>query len=74
MHDAKSQLSALVDKALAGEEIIIGKAGKPLVKLVPVGTDDSPRIPGRYKGRIRIAAHFDAVDESLVSEFEGLDH
>jgi prevent-host-death family protein len=63
MHDAKSQLSALVDKALAGEEIIIGKAGKPLVKLVPVGTDDSPRIRGRFQGRIRIAADFDAVDE-----------
>lgn len=71
MHDAKSRLSSLVDKALAGEEVIIGKAGKPLVKLTPLAKDESPRTPGRYKGRIRIADDFDATDEELVSLFEG---
>ncbi len=71
MHDAKSQLSSLVDKALAGEEVIIGKAGKPLVKLTPITKDESARVPGRFKGQIRIAHDFDAIDESLVSLFEG---
>ena len=73
MHDAKSQLSSLVEKALAGEEVIIARAGKPLVKLTPIIKDESPRIPGRLKGQIRIADDFDAVDESLASLFEGED-
>ena len=73
MHEAKSQLSRLVEKALAGEEVIIGKAGKPLVKLTPIVKDESPRLPGRFKGQIRIADDFDAVDKSLVSIFEGED-
>lgn len=71
MHEAKSQLSSLVEKALAGEEVIIGKAGKPLVKLTPIIKNESPRVPGRFKGKIQIADDFDAVDESLVSLFEG---
>jgi len=71
MHEAKSQLSSLVEKALAGEEVIIGKAGKPLVKLTPIVKDASPRKPGRFKGQIRIADDFDAVDEALISSFEG---
>jgi len=71
MHEAKSQLSSLVKKALAGEEVIIGKAGKPLVKLTPILKNDSPRVPGRFKDQIRIADDFDAVDEALISSFEG---
>ena len=73
MHDAKSQLSSLVEKALAGEEVIIARAGRPLVKLTPIIKDESPRIPGRLKGQIRIADDFDAVNESLASLFEGED-
>jgi len=73
MHDAKTQLSSLVEKALAGEEVIIARAGKPLVKLTPITKDESPRLPGRLKGQIWIADDFDAVDESLVSLFEGVD-
>jgi len=70
MHDAKSQLSSLVEKALAGEEVIIARAGKPLVKLTPIIKDELTRMPGRLKGQIRIADDFDAVDGSLVSLFE----
>lgn len=73
MHEAKTQLSSLVEKALAGEEVIIAKAGKPLVKLVPINKDESPRLPGRLKGQIWIAQDFDAADESLCSLFEGAD-
>jgi prevent-host-death family protein len=73
MHDAKTRLSSLVEKALSGEEVVIGKAGKPLVRLTPVGHDESPRTPGRYKGRIQIADDFDATDESLIELFEGGD-
>jgi prevent-host-death family protein len=43
IHDAKSQLSKLIELALEGEEVIIAKAGKPVIKLVPIRADDAPR-------------------------------
>ncbi len=49
MHEAKSKLSALVEEALAGEDVIIAKAGRPLVRLVPFQEAKKPRKPGRLK-------------------------
>ncbi|MFZ0243782.1 MAG: type II toxin-antitoxin system prevent-host-death family antitoxin [Desulfobacterales bacterium] len=71
MHEAKTNLSVLVKKALAGEDIIISKAGKPLVKLVPVDVDDRVRIPGRFKGQIKIAPDFDDTPVEIIAGFEG---
>ena len=71
MHEAKSQLSRLVEQALAGEEIIIAKAGRPMVRLLPVRLDEQPRVPGRLKGRIRLAADFDTTPDELIDGFEG---
>lgn len=59
LYEAKTQLSALVDEASAGAEIIIAKAGVPRARLVPVAPARRRR-PGGSKGRIRIAADFDA--------------
>jgi prevent-host-death family protein len=59
LYDAKSALSRLVDRAAAGEEIIIAKAGTPLAKLVPVREGRS-RKPGGWQGRVRIGRNFDA--------------
>lgn len=73
MHEAKSNLSALVEKALSGEEIIIAKAGKPLVKLVPLTKESHPRKPGRFKGQISLASDFDETSEEVVAAFEGRD-
>ena len=56
--EAKAQFSTLVRKALQGEEIVIARDNKPLVKLVPVGVPG--RKPGSAKGRVTIAADFDA--------------
>jgi prevent-host-death family protein len=42
MHEAKSNLSKLVEKALQGEEVILAKGGKALVRLVPVEGDERP--------------------------------
>lgn len=72
MHDAKTGLSKLVERALAGEEVIIARAGVPLVTLTPIRQVDAPRKPGRYKDRIVIAADFDETPEEVVSAFEGL--
>ena len=71
MHEAKSQLSRLVEQALAGEEIIIAKAGRPMVRLLPVRMDEQPRVPGRLKGRIRLAADFDITPDEIIDRFEG---
>jgi prevent-host-death family protein len=50
MHDAKTHLSRLVERAHAGEEIIIAKAGVPYARLVPLPAEKlPPRQPGRYK-------------------------
>ena len=59
LYDAKTQLSALVEKAAAGAEIVIAKNGRPMAKLVPVRAR-ARRLPGRAKGRIWIGADFDA--------------
>jgi len=67
IHEAKSQLSKLVDRALEGEEVIIARAGKPMVRLVPVRQDDAPREGGQWKGRVRIAEDFDALPEDIAA-------
>lgn len=59
LYEAKSQLSALVEEAAAGHEIVIAKAGVPRARLVPVRRTVRRR-PGGSKGRMRIAADFDA--------------
>ncbi len=71
MHEAKTHLSKLVEDVLSGEEIILAKAGKPLVRLVPYEGRPKPRTPGRFKGRIRIAPDFDETPEEILSAFEG---
>jgi prevent-host-death family protein len=59
IYDAKTQLSRLVDRAAAGEEIVIAKAGKPRARLVPLAPKRR-RVPGVWKGKVRIAPDFDA--------------
>ena len=71
LYEAKTRLSALVDQAAAGEEIVIAKAGKPLAKLVPL-RPASGRRPGRARGAVWIADDFDApLPEALQRAFEG---
>lgn len=71
IHEAKTHLSRLVERAAAGEEIIIGKAGRPIARLVPYAEQPHPRQPGRWKGRVTIAADFDATPDAVIAGFEG---
>jgi len=72
IHDAKTNLSRLVDEVNAGDELVIAKAGKPMARLVPIKKAMSARKPGFLKGKIRIAADFDApLPEELQTAFEG---
>ena len=68
LHEAKANLSRLVDAAAAGEEIIIAKAGKPVVRLAPV-ENLAPRQPGLAKGRIS-DAFFEPLPEQELSAWE----
>ena len=60
IYDAKTQLSRLVERAEAGEEIIIARGGRPAARLVPFRPPAVKRKPGRMRGRIRISGDFDA--------------
>ena len=72
IHEAKTNLSRLVDRVAAGAEIVIAKAGKPLAKLVPYKADKPKRTPGLYKGQIKIAPDFDApLPDDILDAFEG---
>ncbi len=69
MHKAKSDLSRLVAQALAGEEVIITRAGKPVVRLTPIRNE---RVPGLAKGKLHIAPDFDdPLPEDILRAFEG---
>ncbi len=72
IHQAKTQLSKLVDLAAGGREIIIAKAGKPLACLVPYSQPREARRPGLLKGKIRVGKHFFApLTDKLLDVFEG---
>lgn len=71
IHEAKTHLSRLLDRVAAGEEIIIGKAGRPVARLVPYTGPREPRRPGALKGRVWMADDFDTTPTDLVASFEG---
>lgn len=71
IHDAKTHLSRLVERAAAGEEIIIAKAGKPMAKLVPYRAEMAPRKPGYWRGKVRIHEDFDQLPEDVAASFRG---
>ena len=71
--DAKASLSKLIEQVLQGEEVIIGKAGKPVAKIVPYAADTAPRQlgAGNGTGKIWVAEAFDDLPADLVSLFTG---
>jgi prevent-host-death family protein len=68
MHEAKTQLSKLVERAEAGEDVVIQRNGKPVVRLVPVV--EEPRslasVRGAWRGRVRIAEDFDELPKDIA--------
>jgi prevent-host-death family protein len=68
MHEAKSNLSALAEKARKGEKIVIARAGEPWVELVPY--IKPVRKPGRLKGKVVIAEDFDSDSDKIADLFE----
>lgn len=72
IHEAKTHLSRLVERAESGEEIVIARGGKPVAKLVPYAADLSPRVPGSMRGLIHVHDDFDApLPPELLAAFHG---
>jgi len=72
IHQAKTQLSRLVERAAGGEEIVIAKSGKPVARLVPYTAKNEPRRPGYLRGKIRVKKSFDQpLPKELLASFEG---
>jgi prevent-host-death family protein len=71
MHDAKTHLSKLVERAEAGEEIVIQRNGKPAVRLVPVVEQPTSlaSVRGAWRGRVHMAEDFDELPEDIAETF-----
>lgn len=68
LHDAKTHLSRYVDQALAGEEVVIARAGKPLVRLVPLDTKPTARLGGFLRGQAILTADLKADFKAEIDE------
>lgn len=73
LYEAKTSLSRLVERAAAGEEIVIAKAGKPMARLVPLAPPaPRPREFGFLEGRVRIGPDFDdPLPPEIQDAFDG---
>ena len=72
IHAAKSQLSRLLDAAVAGEDVIIAKAGKPIARLVPIEPGKERRKLGLLAGKLHVPNDFDdPLPDDVLADFEG---
>lgn len=74
VHEAKTRLSQLIEAAEAGEEVVIARAGRPVVRLVPLAQQGQRRKLGQLAGKISIPDDFDApMPDEWLALFEGRD-
>jgi prevent-host-death family protein len=74
VHQAKTQLSKLLRRVAAGEEIAIANRGVPVARLVPVSAGTHKRVLGAYGDTIKIADDFDApLPDEILGAFEGVE-
>lgn len=72
VYEAKTHLSQLLDRAAAGEEIIIARAGRPVARLMPLTEPASRRrTPGAWRGQVTISADFDELPADIDAAFQG---
>ena len=73
VYAAKTHLSRLLDRAARGEEVVITRHGKPVARLTPVEQRRAPRKLGALRGKVRVAADFDApLPKETLALFEGV--
>ena len=68
IHEARSSLSKLIELVIAGEEVIIAKAGKPVVKLIAY-RPQKDRVPGAWKGKVVMSDDFNEEDPEINAMF-----
>jgi prevent-host-death family protein len=74
IHEAKTHLSRLLENVEHGEEVVIARAGKPIVKLVPFAEGSRRRVGGLMRGKVWMSEDFDApLPEDVQRLFEGED-
>jgi len=70
MHEAKTTLSKLVERAAAGEDIVIARNGTPVVRLVPVsGKSSLSSVRGAWRDQVELAADFDELPDDIAGAF-----
>lgn len=70
MHEAKTKLSQLVERAERGEEIVITRNGTPVVRLAPIAVSPGvASVRGAWRGHVEIAADFDELPEDIADAF-----
>ena len=70
VHEAKTHLSRLLERVESGQEIVIARAGRPVARLVPFQVRRDPRVPGLWRGHVRLAPDFDEIDPAIADSFE----
>jgi prevent-host-death family protein len=73
IHEAKAKMSRLVEQAARGEPFIIAKAGKPMVKVIAVGSSTQPRRVGFMEGEIEVPDDFDRMGDTDIAAMFGVD-
>ena len=71
IHQAKTNLSALIADVLSGKDVVIAKAGKPVAKLVAYKENAKPRKFGLWKGKVWVSPDFDEEDPEINKMFYG---
>lgn len=72
IHEAKTHFSKIIEQVLKGDEIIIARGGKPLIRLVPYSEEPQIRRGGQFKGLMQISNDFDApLPEEILKQFYG---
>lgn len=69
INESKAKLSQLIKRALAGDEVIIARGLEPLVRLVPISKDTSPRVGGQWAGLVSIDDNFEFTEQELIEFF-----
>jgi prevent-host-death family protein len=71
IHDAKTNLSKLIEEACQGEEIVIARGPKPVVRLVPIADVKGRRQPGALRGKFRVGPEFfEPLSEEELADWE----
>ena len=72
IHDAKTHFSRIINQVLQGDDIVIARDGKPLIRLIPYSEEANVRRGGQLKGLIEISDDFDApLPPEILKQFYG---